>query len=73
MAKEKLLSKAKREKLKRDTSLKREFKEYIEKGSMIEPTLEVLAEKYKLKPSSVRYIIKDYNEKYHRNNSNKKV
>lgn len=69
MCKEKIvLSKKKKEKMSRDFLLKKEYNELTSNGSMSGATIEMLAKKYKLKPSSANYIIRGYDKKYRRNN-----
>lgn len=69
MSKQKIvLSKKRKEKMMRDSSLKREYEELIANGSMVGATIEMLAEKYKLKPTSVSFIVRGYDKKYGRNN-----
>jgi hypothetical protein len=63
-----LLSKKRKEKIARDTAIKKEYDELIANGSMITPVLELLAKKYGVKASTVNYIAKGYEKKYGRNN-----
>lgn len=63
-----LLSKKRKEKIARDTAIKKEYDELIANGSMITPVLELLAKKYRVKASTVNYIVKGYEQKYGRNN-----
>ena len=65
-----ILSKKKLEKMKRDSSLTQEYNELIANGSMVLSTLEFLGKKYKLKPSSVRYIVAGYDRRYGRYKTN---
>lgn len=63
-----LLSKKRKEKIARDTAIKKEYDELIANGSMITPVLELLAKRHNVKPSTVNYIVKGYEKKYGRNN-----
>lgn len=66
----KLLSKKRKEKMQRDSAMIREYEKYMSNGSMVNATIEELARKYNMKPSSVEYIVRGYDKKYGRYKTN---